>query len=371
MWPLIVLALLAAPAQGTTPLKDDVRVFLDTIESLQEKIEDFQCEYEGTNRFVGPIPAGAAASADGLVESFSGVFIWKRGGDTYSESLHRNGADGRIVRRSLVLRAHEHQAEQYERQNDAPLGYAVIQDPKDVNSWQTGCFGVVFLLDKIKRDVFNKNLTATISDDEIDGRPLKVLTIGLSGFPDTVVFRYWLDMKRNGHVVQLETYGPGPGGARQSNWQFELSRFTVGGADVWMPVSAVETGYLRLENQKIVFQNTPTRSQKIYVVGGTMQFNKHPGRDVFTIKYKPGTPISDSLRKLQYEFGQQKIGAKPTKAEAENMLKEQLAKAEEQKSALVVASTPEGLPWSTWLPWGFSVLVIASLTLLWIQRRGR
>ena len=39
-----------------------------------------------------------------------------------------------------------------------------------------------------------------------------------------------------------------------------------------------------------------------------MEFNKRPGPEVFTIKYKPGTPISDNLRKLQYEFGQQKIG---------------------------------------------------------------
>ena len=35
------------------------------------------------------------------------------------------------------------------------------------------------------------------------------------------------------------------------------------------------------------------------------------------------------------------------------MLNEQVAMAEQQKSELVVASTSEGFPWSTWLAWGF------------------
>jgi hypothetical protein len=105
-------------------------------------------------------------------------------------------------------------------------------------------------------------------------------------------------------------------------------------------------------------------------VGGTMEFNKHPGREVFTIKYKPGTPVSDNLRKLQYEFGQQKIGTKPTKAEAEAMLKEQLAKAEQQKSELVAAAPSRSFDWWTWLTWAFAAAVLGtSLVAFWVQRR--
>jgi hypothetical protein len=102
-----------------------------------------------------------------------------------------------------------------------------------------------------------------------------------------------------------------------------------------------------------------------------MEFNKRPGPEVFTIKYKPGTPISDNLRKLEYQFGQQQIGLNPTKAEKEKMLNDQLAKAEQQKSALVVASTSEGFAWTSLLPWGFGAAVVISLIAPWIQRRGR
>ena len=118
------------------------------------------------------------------------------------------------------------------------------------------------------------------------------------------------------------------------------------------------------------FPKTPTVLDTIYVVDGTMEFNQHPGPEAFTIKHKPGTPVSDQLRKLSYEFGQQKIGAKPTKAEAERMLKEQLAKAEEQKSELVVASPSEGTDWTPWLTWGFGAAVAIASIALWNQRRS-
>ena len=67
---------------------------------------------------------------------------------------------------------------------------------------------------------------------------------------------------------------------------------------------------------------------------------------------------------MEYEFGQQKIGMKPSKAEAEKMLNEELVQAEEQKSELVVASTSEGSAWYARLPWGFAALVVVSLAAL-------
>ena len=66
-------------------------------------------------------------------------------------------------------------------------------------------------------------------------------------------------------------------------------------------------------------------------MNGTLVFNKHPGPETFNIKYKPGTPITDNLRKLEYEFGQQKVGPGSTTSmpEAENMLNEGLSEGRE------------------------------------------
>jgi len=46
--------------------------------------------------------------------------------------------------------------------------------------------------------------------------------------------------------------------------------------------------------------------RKFRVVDGTMEFNKHPGPEVFTTNYKLGPPISESLRKLEDEWALQK-----------------------------------------------------------------
>jgi hypothetical protein len=89
------------------------------------------------------------------------------------------------------------------------------------------------------------------------------------------------------------------------------------------------------------------------------------------MKYKPGTPISDSLRKLTNEYDRQKISPRPTKIEAEKMLNDQIAKAEEQKSELVVYSSSEGFAWMPWMPWVFGGAVLASSAAVWAQRRGQ
>ena len=84
------------------------------------------------------------------------------------------------------MRNGDQQAEKYYRLNDAPLGYAVIENPKKANSWSPDCLGFIFLIDKIKRDVVDPNVDPSVSDDQIEGRPLKLLSIAVPGFPRDV-----------------------------------------------------------------------------------------------------------------------------------------------------------------------------------------
>ena len=166
----------------------------------------------------------------------------------------------------------------------------------------------------------------------------------------------------------VESYASGE--LMKDRLDIRLAPFKVGNDEVWMPVRGESVGYGAIVDKRPVVTKEPTSFETLYVVDGTMQFNTRPGREAFTIKYKPGTPVSDNLRKLKYEFGQQKIGLKPTKADAERSLNEQLAKAEEQRLELVVAPLSQGFNWSLWTAFGFAAIALVSTLFLWIQRRA-
>jgi hypothetical protein len=346
----------------------DAKSLVEVIESLQQSVEDFRCEFEGTIQFKGKIAEYEKVGQDGLYESYSGIFIWKRGGDTHCEALHRRAFDNEISRESLVVRTRERRAEYYQRLNDAPLGYAVVQKPEEIRLQQKG-FAKIFLIDDLKLTVADASRRCWVSDDELQGRSFKVLNVPLRGVPDLLIGRDWIDLRRNGHVVHQESYTSGK--AVSGRLDIALAPFKVGSTEVWMPVAGESVGYMALVEKKPVVLKEPQSIEKMYVVCGTMEFNKHPGPEVFTIEYRPGTPVSDKLRKLEYEFGQQKIGLKPTKAEAEKMLNEQVAEAEAQKNELAVASASQGSDWTSWLALGSGTLALISLAVLWIQRRRR
>ncbi len=138
-----------------------------------------------------------------------------------------------------------------------------------------------------------------------------------------------------------------------------------------MPVAGELSGYVARVDKKSAVQKDRQFLDNIYLVAGTMQFNQHPGQEVFTIKYKPGTPVSDKLRKLQYEFGQQQTTPEPTRAEVKKMLDEQVAMAQAQKTELVVAPPTAGSAWLSWAIWALAALVVTSTFALWNQRRRR
>jgi hypothetical protein len=361
------LLLLSPEVDGSA--KDEARLLLDTMESLLQPVEDFRCEYEGTLRARGKVAQSVKVREDSVFDSYGGVFIWKKGGDTRIEGWHRQADGNRIRRESTVVRIQDHRAEQHSQFNDQSVGSATISDPKDVRTWLS-TMGTIFMLDKIKREIADSALDASVSDDQVDGRPLKVLSISIMGLPDSLLSRYWIDLRRNGHVVRREDYLRGNAGSVVSfRLEVALASFRVDNSEVWMPVSGESVGYAAMGDRVPVVMKAPQVFEKLYVVNGTMEFNKHPGPDVFTIRYRPGTPISDAVRRMQYEFGQQKIGVNPSRSEVEKMLKEQLSEARKQKAELVVADASEGSHWSSWLAWVFGAAAAASLVAFQIQRR--
>lgn len=369
---LLLMFLAALPGAVDDAPRDVIQPLLDTIDSLQEPIEDFRCEFEGTVHHRGRVYANSAKTGpDGLYESYSGLLIWKRGGDLYMDCLHQEAFEGAITRETLVIRWGEHKAERYLRRNDAELGAASVVKPEDVLSFMG--FPIYLFSMEYLGDVRTAWDEFALSDDTVEGRKLKILSCGARAVPGDTAQRLWIDLHRNGNVVRHETYTKEK--KCFSRIEVKLAPFKLGNAEVWMPVSGVDKSYWDdggvSDLNKLRVVGTPTVVGEIRVVGGSMEFNQHPGREVFTIKYKAGTRISDALRRLEYEYGRQTIASRPTKAEAESMLDNQLAQAEDQKAGLMVAPPSADFDWTTWLAWGFGGAALISLIALLVQKSRR
>ena len=357
IWPVLLV--------GDNSLADDVPSLLATIESLQQPIEDFQCEFEGTEFFRGPVAAQQKVGADGVADRFGGTFLWSRG-DLHSENMHRKAPDQFIVRESVVIRRREGRAEQVSWVNDAVIPVASIMAPKDIDQTGPGNLGQIFLTDYLKQLATDSRYEFRTSDDVVDDRPLKILDVGIAGVPDSYTGRYWIDLRRSGHVVRAEGYGPGK--SVISRLDVKLARFKIGDVEVWMPVSGEYASYAAFEKGSPVLTREPTVLSTVNVLQSTIQFNKRPGPEAFTLKYKPGTPVSDHLRQMTYEFGRQTIGLRPTKVDGEKMLNEQVAKAEAQNKLLIASPSQDGEWWSSMI-WGFGGLALVGSIGLWLRQR--
>lgn len=383
---LVFAAVMVGFAGGDDRFKDDptrkeAEQFIETVEALQQPVDDFRCEFEGTirrNRMAAKLDK-IKIDAEGLYEAYNGIFIWRRRGDIYMDTYRRSVPFNTISRQTVAVRLVDGKAEQYNRSNDGTSSTAIFNSPMEfiltTRSFPLYLFSIVYL----RHGTLMPETDYWFEDSQIDGRPLRVLNVGLgSRYPRSVFDRYWVDLKRTGQVHRRECFDPEKGRNRkrertvQSN--IKLASFQVDGKEIWMPVSGEEQYYSIKNPDTGKFVNReydPWQIDTIHIVDGTMEINKHPGPEVFTIKYKPGTRISDNLRKVQYEYGQQKVPASLTKAGAEKLLNEQLVAADEQKATLVVAPTAEDSAWTTWMAWGFGGLVAITSVLLWLQRRGR
>ena len=66
----------------------------------------------------------------------------------------------------------------------------------------------------------------------------------------------------------------------------------------------------------------------------------------------------------------EQVRPQPTKAEVDALIQRQLAEAEAQMNELVAAPPSEGFNWWLVSVAGMVAAVLASLTLLWLQRRA-
>ena len=63
--------------------------------------------------------------------------------------------------------------------------------------------GEIFLIDFIKWVAADDNQELSVSDGEFEGRSVKALKPPLKGLPDSIMTEYYIDLRRNGHVVRI------------------------------------------------------------------------------------------------------------------------------------------------------------------------
>jgi hypothetical protein len=364
--------LLVAVLIGSAPHPDQPTAseLLEIMESLQSKIIDFECEYEGTQRALVPeMQKAFEANPDGVHGVYSGHFIYARPGRFHVDSLQREVKSGKVINVITAVDETKDEAEYYRRNYDKDWGEAfkvpLIRKYVD----DSGSLGIILSpIWRIRQYLTRKHLNPSVEDTLVEGRPMKLLT-----FTDTnvncVVLRYWIDLNRDGHVVRNDGY-TSIDGSLVGKTLISLKQFNIDGEPVWFPVSGISEGFIFTRDNKLVYSKEPTQREEIYILLDTLKFNRNPPASAFKIDYKPGTPISDQLKKLRYEFGQQQPPPRLTRETAEKHLQEQLALANAQRKELVAPPpTQDGFDLSRAAPWIFGTAALICSTLLILQRR--
>ena len=179
----------------------------------------------------------------------------------------------------------------------------------------------LLLLEDLRDQTTSEAHTASVRDDQIDGRALKVLEIRVKDI-NQLLRRYWIDLGRNGHVVRFEAYRNGE--RLRLRCDIKLAKFGLAGAKIWMPVSAEQVTYSPPTASE-TGKSQPESSATISIVDGTMAFNAGLDAKNFAIDYRTGKPISASGRRRSDQFDRQTLAAKRIDAAAQKARNDLLA----------------------------------------------
>ncbi|OJW10557.1 MAG: hypothetical protein BGO49_22825 [Planctomycetales bacterium 71-10] len=372
---MLSLALVFAALSSTLDdgFKDvrDPKALIAVMEAMRAAVGDYRCEFEGTEEPAGTERGGRPS------RSYGGTYIWTAAGNLRSDFFEQRAAEGRAVWETVILRGSQGEFTRIVRDNDETVPRSSVEKPNVLGvDMQTRC-GLLDPLDRIKATMTLPSIEGQVDDASWGGRPVKLLVLTTARSPDAprvVAERFWIDLDRSGRVVRSERY---LGDKVAASWDFELQEFPAGDGRVWMPVAATESNHvgdvIREEGSSrpvgVELTDEPKRIHKLHVLASTMEINKRPPASTFTPQYKPGTPISDVTRGLKEIYGVRKIADKPSKAEAEAMLADQIAQAERQGQELIAAPTTSSWGWP-WLPMAFAVASAVLAAILVIQRRA-
>ncbi|MFO0952008.1 MAG: hypothetical protein U0835_12825 [Isosphaeraceae bacterium] len=142
--------------------------------------------------------------------------------------------------------------------------------------------------------------------------------------------KFWIDMKRNGHVLKYEHYGDGDLWLRVHSVQ--LAEVALpGGKSVWFPARGVFNSFLNGSK----FKSTPVIEETYRVVAGSLVLNQSLRDDRFRVDWTDGSrqPGFAAMKKsFDSTAAQAKPAPPPLRTDPESVAKQQREKLDEADS---------------------------------------
>ena len=353
----VFLALLGLSARASLGQDIDDQQLLRMIDALQSPLKSLYCEYEG-ERLEYQLAVG---NDMGLYQRFSGIFRYKAKdkylNDIYHDFLaNKLNPQRRIATQSILSTG---SGTQIFSRADGSSGRVEARHVTSVDFEITGSYGRIFLVRTLREDLkYDKKRLVVEGTEVVDGTPCERYAIVMGKQPYSIdtglVVRYWVDLARNGHVLKKERWSRGQ--LLNVVSEIELKSYQGESGKVWIPVKGKSTN---------MYNGSKSSDEYYRVLQGSVRVGGDIPDRQFSVKYPVGTPISDHLKGVFYEFGQDRRPPPVTSSDAQARLDENLAKAAENRAELVAASWSRG-GWINWAFWGplFASLVGAFFALV-------
>ena len=346
----VSLALLALSARASLGQDIDDQQLLRMIDALQSPLSSLYCEYEGERLECGPQKAQwkfDVGNDTGLLERYSGIFRYKAQ-DKYLNDIYHDFSANKFNRQRTIatqsILSTESGTQIFSRA-DGSSGKVEARHVTSADFEITGSYGTIFLVRSLREDLkYDKKQLVVEGTEVVDGAPCERYAIVMGRKPYSIetglVERFWVDLGRNGHVLKKERWSSGQ--LLNVVSEIELKSYEGESGKVWVPVKGKSTN---------MYNSSKTSEEYYRVLQGSVRVGSVIPDRQFSVKYPVGTPISDHLKGVFYEFGQDRRPPPVTSSDAQARLDETLAKAAEGRAELVAASWSRG-GWINWAFWG-------------------
>jgi hypothetical protein len=152
---------------------------------------------------------------------------------------------------------------------------------------------------------------------------------------------YWIDFSKNGLVLRRDFYFGTKLVRKLVVNRFQ--KFPLGAKNVWLPLDAVDYGYLTSDGGlKAVYMETPVGRAVYHVMEQSVQMFPKMDSTKFSLSFPNGTSVTDHYLKKKYEVGQDRRPRAKSDAETRQRLNEYLSVADNQAHEIKAPSLERG-----------------------------
>jgi hypothetical protein len=378
IYPLLLCLCVAAQPQGS---EIDGGELMAILEGLHSKIPDFELVCEGRIGWADGAEKlrKEAASPESFEALFQGSYAYRLSDgagylDLYKKRLASSADFTRATYANLKGRLRE--VVRAAGQRSFPGGFEEKVGAPGALTFQCSPERFIYLYYWRGHQYSTADITCRVEgSEEVDGNPALRLWVDefpKSNLPEMKWSRYWIDIRRGGHVVRHEFY-------KGSNLVYRthsvaLGRFSAAdGSEVWLPVHGVRDSF----RWGTGFSPAPVFHEVYDVVRGSLAFSPGLPDKRFSLDWsgpKPATPAMDEARRA-FRSAPRKPDP-PARTHPDGVEEDQarrLAEADRQAKQLV-ASSPDQSWWQPSLVIQAGLICAGAGLLLaayWLGRRLR